>query len=250
MENVEKSDGVSIWKTKSWVDFVEFMAQHDNLAGYVWRGQGRSEWKLLSSLDRALAAHPEPKRRNLRMNHLSSFQFAIRGRRGQNPSHLDENYLWALGQHHGLKTPLLDWTSSPFVAAYFAFVDSAVLGTDSSPAVFGLWRKKLEETPRELRGRPDLFLRFFSPMSDENPRLVSQNGMFTRAPDGVDVESLVRERFLGGNDAALIKIEIEGHQRNVALRSLNRMNINHLTLFPDLFGSSMHCNLALEVDPY
>ena len=87
---------------------------------YVFRGHRRADWKLESTLDRDPAARLTRKRRE----HLDAFMFAVRGRRGSNPATLvRKNEWWALGQHHGLKTPLLDWTKSPFVAAYFAFIE-------------------------------------------------------------------------------------------------------------------------------
>jgi len=88
------------------------------------------------------------------------------------------------------------------------------------------------------------------PFSDDNPRLISQGGLFTRSPDGVDLETWVKERCLGEKSYVLIKVTIPNKDRLFALRSLNRMNVNHLSLFPDLFGASQFCNLDLMIDKY
>ena len=48
----------------------------------------------------------------------------------------------------------------------------------------------------------------------------------------------------------LVKFTVPTGDREDCLRSLNRMNINHLSLFPDFYGASTFCNLNLEIASY
>src|SRR5207245_11317339 len=94
-------------------------------------------------------------------------------------------------------------------------------------------------------------IEFVRPMSDENPRLISQGGVFSRGPDGQDLETWIRANFKGEQDGyILMKILIPDADRESCLRSLNRMNINHLSLFPDLYGAAKFCNTSSEITKY
>ncbi len=74
---------------------------------------------------------------------------------------------------------------------------------------------------------------------------------FTRVPDGMDVESWVRSHFKGDSKfPRLLKLTMPNDDRELALRNLNRMNINHLSLFPDLYGASKFVNLDLLIEKY
>ena len=52
------------------------------------------------------------------------------------------------------------------------------------------------------------------------------------------------------NTYELIKIVIPKAGAKDCLRYLNRMNINHATLFPDLYGASLFCNMELQISKY
>ena len=250
--------GIGSWDLKSWKYFDDFIAREMlDFTNYIWRGQRNEDWPLESSLDRHLKGIEPRLRGSVATKHLEAFKYAARGRRGINPPSLPQsNDWWALGQHHGLATPLLDWTTSPFAAAYFAFIGA---GANQTPgrALYALDRETVEEKSAELKqahgekkSRPPI-VEFVRPMSDDNPRLVSQGGLFTRAPTAVTIEEWVRKHFPTVTDNyILIKVTIPDSDRIDCLRCLNRMNINHLTLFPDLFGASKFCNLALEIENY
>src|ERR1039457_605475 len=137
-------EGTITFRLASWSKFFDFLEAEvfdpsiTSKHTYIWRGQRRSDWGLQSSLDRLFGKLKLPTTKKQLDDHLDSFKYATRGRRGpsqltfwhevpeinprgNNPALLLENEWWALGQHFGLATPLLDWTRSPLAAAYFAF---------------------------------------------------------------------------------------------------------------------------------
>lgn len=261
-----REDGVLTVHLKHWRWFDDFLREFIiTNTGYIFRGHACAEWKLESTLDRLLRAQGRLADANARQQHLETFRLAARGRRGAHPPLLEtENDWWALGQHHGLATPLLDWTRSPYVAAYFAYAPSPAQGTKRR-VVYALQEQIVHKycnggtgilgfsgmlkPPGGAIGDTERISTFI-PYSDENARLVSQSGLFTRGPEGEDIESWVARHFAGIKKGILVKVTAPENDRNDALRALNRMNINHLSLFPDLFGSSRHCNLSLAIPDY
>ena len=98
---------------KTWQSFTKFINDHDNLPKFIFRGQNQARWNLLPSLNRT----------NVKIDHAKFLHRYKMYSRGRNNIPFDSSDLehWAIGQHHKLMTPLMDWTVSPYVAAYFSF---------------------------------------------------------------------------------------------------------------------------------
>ncbi len=230
---------------------------------YAWRGHRRDDWVLKSTIARqfqkqGISAQGPQVQFEALSGHLENFKLAVRGRRGPNPPVLNEDEWWALGQHHGLDTPLLDWTESPFVALYFAFYKEGPDPTDNRViyAIHADATEWLSQVYQEKFPNLPLFdrCRFIRPRMDDNPRLVNQAGLFSYSPLNDTVSDwiirLVPHAEDRGTGYLVIKVIIPDNDREGCLQTLNRMNINHSTLFPDLYGAAQYCNMRARIREY
>lgn len=251
MKYLQKSKhGLRHFRVKTFEELRDLIENeiHD-IGEYVFRGQSNASWKLETTLDRLI--------RHARMTgakqgplepfvkaHLDRFRLEIRGRRGDNPPKLAEDDLWALGQHFGLATPLLDWSQSPYISVFFALATLTEPNVDR--ALWCLHRSRVAQINSGLDDKEKLLLIF--PDSDDNKRLLGQSGLFSKGPVMKPLDEWVTEKSRTSKDPVLLKVVFPGDRtfRKAALKKLQLMNINHSTLFPDLFGASLFCNIVSE----
>jgi FRG domain len=198
---------------------------------YLFRGVSDADWQLRSLFDRRFATVPTQRRLEL------WDRLVVEWRRGCEeagvPPELiaEDRTLWALGQHHGLPTRLLDWSTSPYVAAFFAFADH-LARTPERFAQVAIWALHLDNP---VWSRPDgVEVVRVAPVSNE--RLRAQGGRFTlcRAPVA-SLEEYV-ERHAAG--VALTKCVLPADAAGRALPDLDAMGITSAELFADLGGTA------------
>jgi hypothetical protein len=155
-------------------------------------------------------------------------------------SSADTSNLWsvmALAQHHGLPTRLLDWTTNPLVAAYFACEGES----DSDSAVWVVWGFDNDDHPSLPANPADIERVFCVTPWVISPRIQAQSGEFTAHPNGRPISD-----FLTCEDR-ILKIRIPKEVRIRILLQLDLIGINRRTLFPDLDGLAQY--LRWRTDP-
>jgi hypothetical protein len=247
-------DGACVVTLSSWQEFKQEAVSLKSKRGYVWRGQKKDEdngWSLQSSFDRKMQIK-EPNARIKRLRrHLDNFKGEM-NRTYPDVLPQDDVGIWALGQHYGLKTPLLDWTLSPFIAAYFAFSEKRDPKdqNDHYRYVYGL-NRSLERLLSKLKKAGEILsadrsVTLIDQLPYPNPRFTAQKGIFSKAFQGNDItkyiQSFSRKR---PREVLIVKFRIPTKDRQECLHELHLMDINHMSLLLDLRDVVESCNNKL-----
>lgn len=152
----------------------------------------------------------------------------------------DYSTLLGLAQHHGLPTPLLDWTRSPYVAAFFAFADAIEwqdTRKDTHVRIYGLSEHFFTRTSRAAvtlpSVRPYAAALQIGPL--RNPRLYAQQGLFM-VTNSVNVEHVLLEAGAAEDLEYLIAADVPVSAATEALQDLKYMGLTAATMFPGLDG--------------
>jgi hypothetical protein len=237
----------------TWSEFVGIIQGWQGFRNWCFRGQASAEWSLRSSLSR----HVEVSKVSEQVWGLQESRIR---RIFQRKCHLflddlpekDELEWLALMQHHGAPTRLLDFTFSPYVAAFFALeraTNDAAVWAINLPLLSTIHdRHKIRgvEVRKADPRHTDAFEKYY--LSNRHAfvwqgdpfrmpqRVVAQSGTFLVSSHlGMTVEEILAS--YPGAGELLVQFVLETSKlRAEAMASLYSMNITQATLFPGLDG--------------
>jgi hypothetical protein len=243
----------------------------------VYRGAADASWSLRTTLARGMGNVDSSVAIKIEQEALASFQAAVRlWPDVQTPDDVDERFdWWALMQHHGAPTRLLDWSRSLYVATYFAVetrwdADGAVSFfdadrmvkwylrrrqelLDSNQVARDLWpsAERLENGLLDNPNAPNMIVptsmsRFWA------ARMVAQQGHFTMGvnvlADHGDIIQHALRGFTNHDVWAFGKFVIPAALKPTFLQNLEAMNVTAAALFPNVdgFGRSIDARVRIE----
>ena len=236
--NAEKQSELVASKVGTWKEFKELVSSFPSRK-YIFRGQCQSSaWRLRTHFHRS--GRSDLKRliyEDIYELYKATINITSHKFNFHNPDELGAFY--ALVQHHGYPTPLLDWTYSPFVAAYFAFSEIPKKMEDSSQHcrihVFDAqqWNRDFPQLVNVAGARPHFSI--MAPLALGNPRMIQQQALVTLT-NVDDMESYIRNREQDKGKTYLQAIDLPATSRAEVMKDLDMMGITAASLFPGIDG--------------
>jgi FRG domain len=252
---------------------------------WIFRGQPKSAWPLQPTLER-FSASLRDRPHFLEPYILSEFRRRAHHFISDTPNKDDMLDWLALMRHYGAPTRLLDFTKSPYVAAFFASADATaeasaaiwavdgfaikryaadLLNKGSMSAILKRYGEKGFTDPTFSFSDPEVFKDLLGggvpahvviPVEPfrTNERVLLQQGMFL-CPLNLHLkfeQALKNVVRRAKEDAAftthcLYKISIGPNAHPKVLRELHRMNISYATLLPGLEGLAQSLSTVCKI---
>lgn len=222
-------------KEMSWKQFKAHISKISK-SKYLFRGQ-KEPWRLITSFHRRgryrinKFIHTDVKNLHQRLSAITSHYFDL--------TVPDQNgAFFNLLQHHGYPTPLLDWSFSPYVAAFFAFRDLPIKFNGKGNVRIYIfdneaWQKRYPQIQNIDPSFPHLSVMSF--IAINNPRLVPQQAV-TTVTNIDDIEAYLLERESDSKIQYLTAIDIPAKEREKAMQDLKFMGITAGSMFPSIDG--------------
>ena len=234
------------FKYDSWRKFREGLDSYHDLSWldrgrYVFRGQADAAWPIRSTLQRyieKLGTEAVDRVKARLSEEFLKTSVGVSG--GSRLSTETVEIQELLARHHGLPSSILDWTRSPYVAAYFAFADP-IHESNAPPDSVSIWSFDLGQLDAsnvedDVLDQIDVI---DSPSAIEsNPRAIEQDSVFIRlAHDVKGLDELV--------PTAITRFVLPTSERMRVLGLLDSMRINKRTLFRDLDAAAATATLRV-----
>ena len=223
----------------SWSKYKEIAASDIELNGaIIYRGQRVSSWGLVSSVHRTALVRSIPDLKGYADFMLPRVHDALEawvGRSWNLTNACSFAEFLAFLQHNGFPTPLLDWTASPYVAAYFAFEGVNHFKSQTEDvAIFAFNHESWSSTFKPVYDFADFtpHVSVLRPKLVGNHTLAMQQGCFT-VTNVIDIEEHIQLRETE-QCLFLTKYELDVRERPRVIRELSLMGISAIQLMPSV----------------
>ncbi|WP_082945956.1 FRG domain-containing protein [Mycobacterium sp. E1747] len=218
--------------------FVDATFDFSNKDNILFRGQRCSSWDFKPTLARISRRDRTSTLKQIEKSLMDAFHRQYLPFLSRDVK--DEWDVLALARHHGLATRLLDWSTNPLVALWFAVRGPA----EAEPgAVFMFAPEEKDFLPKENRDSSPYEVtqtRFFQP-TNLNPRIVAQSGWHSvTAWNELDEFSALDQ--LPQYKDRIKRVHIPAQCFPVIRARLDRLAVNEASLFPSLDGLCTHLN--------
>lgn len=223
----------------SWEEYKLLISGHiKDGVKLVYRGQSNSSWKLQTTIHRTKLITNLESFTYYFENVLPTVQESVEawdGTRRDLTNNNDMAEFVAFLQHNGYPTPLLDWTDSPYVAAYFAFNAIDPFNVDNeSAAIYSFdelkWLTKYEQIYDYKSNK--YHVSSLRPSYRGNHKQMLQQGLFMYT-NCDDIEEYIMN-FESEPGEYLNKYELDISERPKIMNDLSLMGVSALQLTPSI----------------